>query len=224
MKFISPFFFSVWLPESLQPHHHRTCFSRQHWSGQKTVTVFCVNSFGGAPIHHSPEQKERATWLCCPLREHCPDLPAAVYRGKRTFVVCENLRSQRGFPETPVNRRTYHFSLSLSALHQWDLPASCALRIVPASSAFHRCSFPKEPETVLREPWKKGGIGPGIFFPRKCGIYWGSCTASVPWAGCTLAASVLWTGKRHLPGVICISGWIFFFELPKPTAYKNTSH
>lgn len=62
------------------------------------------------------------------------------------------------------------------ALHLLGIPDTCALRIVPASSAFHRCSSGEGPTTVLRASGIKAAAGQE-FLPSKCGVYRCSCEA-----------------------------------------------
>lgn len=62
------------------------------------------------------------------------------------------------------------------ALHLPGIPDTCALRIVPASSAFHRCSSREGPTTVLRASGIKAAPGQE-FLPSKCSVYRCSCEA-----------------------------------------------
>ena len=83
-----------------------------------------------------------------------------------------------GFLEVPVSRgRGWLLPAPLPwMLHLPCLPVTCALRIVPASSASHRCSFREGPATVLRASGEKAALGQE-FFPSKCNVYKCSCEA-----------------------------------------------
>lgn len=106
------------------------------------------------------------------------------------------------------------------ALHLPGIPDTCALRIVPASSAFHRCSSREGPTTVLRASGIKAAPGQE-FLPSKCSVYRCSCEAlASPHTDPHTCHLCFLEPGRGSPRGICIFSWNSS-KLPKPAAWKK---
>lgn len=144
-----------------------------YWIAWSSQILHQLLNFSSCPVHsdfppphphkvEDQEGKRGATWFHFHFNMlHSPPLNT-LRRSENIPVVCLNFRLQCQHPWSSIEGGTCCCSLLPWGLH---LPGidTCALRIVPANSAFHRCSLGEGPAIVLRASGEKGSSGPGFF-------------------------------------------------------------